>query len=47
MNAPSLTWLPPDPAGISTAWLTDPARSTLRGKRLRRAFDRPAPLLDT
>ena len=42
-----LTWLPPAPAGISTAWLTDPARSTLRGKRLRRAFDRPAPLLDT
>lgn len=41
------TWLPPDPSGLSTAWLTDPARSSLRGKRLRRAFDRPAPLLDT
>ena len=33
------------PADLSTAWLTDPARSTLRGKRQRRAFDRPTPLL--
>ncbi|THF60815.1 toprim domain-containing protein [Pseudothauera rhizosphaerae] len=40
-------WLPPDAHGLSTAWLTDPARSTLRGKRLRRAFDRPPAALDT
>ena len=47
MNTSTLTWLPPDPAGISTAWLTNPARSTLRGKRLRRAFAHPTPLIDT
>lgn len=47
MSAHSHTWLPPDPAGLSTVWLAGPARSTLHGKRLRRAFDRPAPLLDT
>lgn len=44
---PEPNWLPPDPTGISTAWLTDPTRSSLRGKRLRCAFDRAAPALDT
>lgn len=46
MNAEHLDWLPPDAQGISTAWLTDPSRSSLRGKRLRRAFDRPLPDID-
>lgn len=40
-------WLPPDADGIRTAPLDDPGRATLRGKRLRRAFDRPSPALDT
>ena len=44
--APEPSWLPPDNTGISTASLTDPSRSTLRGKRLRRALDRPTPLVD-
>lgn len=43
-NAPN--WQPADATGLSTAWLTDPNRSSLRGKRLRRAFGRPAPLID-
>lgn len=47
MNGNSTNWLPADASGLSTAWLSDPARSSLRGKRLRRAFDRPAPLIDT
>lgn len=44
---PEPDWLPPDTTGISTTWLTDPTRSTLRGKRRRCAFDRAAPALDT
>lgn len=43
----SLDWLAPDPLGIRTAWLTDPNKSNLRGKRLRRAFDRPPAAIDT
>lgn len=43
----SLDWLAPDPHGIRTAWLTDPNKSTLRGRRLRRAFDRPPAAIDT
>ena len=39
-------WLAPDERGIRTAWLTDPNRSSLRGRRLRRAFDRPPPAID-
>ncbi|MCK9983785.1 MAG: hypothetical protein AzoDbin1_00257 [Azoarcus sp.] len=39
-------WSGPDAEGVRTLPLTDPARSSLRGKRLRRAFDRPAPALD-
>lgn len=46
MNQEPVNWLPADANGLATAWLTDPARSSLRGKRLRRAFDRPAPLID-
>jgi hypothetical protein len=47
VEAKELTWLPPDTHGISAAWLTDPTRSTLRGKRLRCAFNSPAAALDT
>ncbi|WP_114649727.1 DUF2399 domain-containing protein [Pseudothauera hydrothermalis] len=43
----TLSWLPPDADGISTAWISDPTRASLRGKRLRRAFNRPQPMLDT
>jgi hypothetical protein len=43
----SLDWLAPDPHGIHTAWLTDPNKSSLRGRRLRRAFDRPPAAVDT
>lgn len=47
MSAPEHTWPPPDAGGISTCWLSDAAKSSLRGKRLRRAFDIAAPSLDT
>lgn len=40
-------WLPPDADGICTAWLTDPARASLRGRRLRRTFNPQAAALDT
>lgn len=48
MSLPSAPdWLPPDADGICTAWLTDPARASLRGRRLRRAFNPQAAALDT
>lgn len=46
-SPPEPDWLLPDADGVSTAWLTDPARASLRGRRLRRALDRPPPALDT
>lgn len=46
MDSTKRTWLPPDAGGISTCWLTDAARSSLRGKRLRRAFGVNPPALD-
>lgn len=35
------TWSAADEAGISSLWLSDPLRATLKGKRLRRALDAP------
>lgn len=46
MSSSDDTWLAPDNSGISTRWLSDPARSSLRGKRLRRAFGASPPALD-
>ncbi|NTV09253.1 MAG: DUF2399 domain-containing protein [Zoogloea sp.] len=44
---PDIAWGAPDADGVRSATLDDPLRSTLGGKRLRRAFDRPEPDIDT
>lgn len=46
-ETPPPSWLSADERGIRTAWLTDPNKSTLRGRRLRRAFERPPAAIDT